>query len=432
MGFDYKNILIFGYARSGKAVEKVLKDINVNYKIYDENIKIDGGLYISKLSKKRLKEFDLIVISPGVSIYHKKIKLAEQLGIKIISELEFGYWFTSAEIIAITGTNGKTTTTKLVNEVLKLAGYKSGVYGNIGNPLSSAYKENLDYIVCEVSSFQLECTDKFLGYIGVLLNVSEDHLDRHKTFKNYVNCKRNLFKNCDNNDYVVIGNNSIHCVNINKEICGNKLLFGNSNCDIYTKENSVFINENKVCTINKKLLEYTFLDNILAVISIMHILKIDYNLINKIDVPSKKENRLECFLKHKGITFINDSKATNPDAVNKAIETIKGNVVLMLGGYDKKLSFKELIKNLPSNITHVVAFGQMGKKISRELYLKKNKNYSTYKSLDLAIDNVLKILKKGDTLLLSPGCSSFDEFSSYEERGKFFKQKILRGFNISE
>lgn len=432
MDFDYKNILIFGYSRSGRAVEKVLKDINVNYKIYDENIKLDGGLYVSKLNKNRLKNFDLIVLSPGVSIYHKKVKLAEQLGIKIISELEFGYWFTSAEIIAVTGTNGKTTTTTLINEVLKLAGYKSGAYGNIGNPLSSAYKKDFDYIVCEVSSFQLESTDKFLGYISILLNVSEDHLDRHKSFKNYVNCKKDLFKNCDNDNYIVIGNNSQHCDKISHEVCGKKLLFGNNNEDIIMKENKVFIHNKKVCDINKRLLDFTFVDNILAVISVMHILKIDYELINKIELPNKKENRLECFLKHGGMTFINDSKATNPDAVKKAIDTIKGNIVLMLGGFDKKISFKNLIKSLPKNVVGIVTFGQMGKSISKELKLRGDIKYISSKTLREGIDEALKIIRKGDTLLFSPGCSSFDEFSSYEERGKFFKQKILRELNIGE
>ena len=163
----------------------------------------------------------------------------------------------------------------------------------------------------------------------------------------------------------------------------------------------------------------------------MHVLKLDYELINKINLPTKKENRLECFLKHKGITFINDSKATNPDAVKKAIETVKGDIVLLLGGYDKKLSFKSFIKWLPKNIIKVVVFGKMSKVISKELKIRSDIDYSAHKTLNDAIDYSLKILNKGDTLLLSPGCSSFDEFSSYKERGEFFKQKILSEYGIS-
>lgn len=430
MDFDYKNILIFGYSRSGKAVEKVLKDIGSNYKIYDDKIKIDGGLYISKLTRRGLSNFDLIILSPGVSIYHKKIKLAEQLGIKVISELEFGFWFTSADIIAVTGTNGKTTTTFLINQVLQLAGFKSDAYGNIGNPLSCAYKKDLDYIVCEVSSFQLESTDKFVGSIGILLNVSPDHIDRHKTFKNYCECKKGLFKNCSPDDYAVIGNNSAYSVKISKDIAGKVLCFGKNNEEVVAKDNKIYINNEKVCEINKKLMEFTFIDNILAVISVMYILKIDFDLINKIKLPSENEHRLECFLRHNGITYINDSKATNPHAVKNAVETIKGNIVLLVGGYDKKLSFKELIGWLPSNVVSVVSFGSAGKRIARELKIL-GKNFVYCKTLDKAIDCGMDILVKGDTLLLSPACSSFDEFTSYEERGKFFKNKVLSRLNLS-
>lgn len=431
MDFDYKNILIYGYSRSGKAVEKVLKDIKANYKIYDSKIKITGGDFLGKLSARILKKYDLIIISPGISIYDKYIKIADKLGIKIISELEFGFWFTSAEIIAITGTNGKTTTTKLINEVLKLAGYKSECYGNIGNPLSQAYKKDLDYIVCEVSSFQLEATDKFVSKIGVLLNISEDHINRHKTFKNYFECKKSLFKNNSNSDFVVLGTDNYYCNEIKNNVIGSVVCFGKNNQEISVKDGEIYINGEKICEINKKLKEYTYIENILAVVSVMKILNIPIEFINKIDMSDKKENRMEEFLVHKGITYINDSKATNPDSVVKALETLKDNIILLVGGTDKNINFKFFVKTIPNNVKETILFGECYKKVSK-LFKKENKKHSSFKTLKLATEYAVDIAEKGDTVILSPACASFDEFSNYEERGEFFKKTIMSRLNISD
>ena len=385
MDFDYKNILIYGYSRSGKAVEKVLKDIKANYKIYDKKIKITGGEFVGKLSYRILRKFDLIVLSPGISIFDKYVKMAERLGIKVISELEFGFWFTSAEVIAVTGTNGKTTTTTMINDVLKLAGYKSEAFGNIGRPLSSAYKMDLDYIVCEVSSFQLEATDNFVSSVGVLLNISEDHIDRHKNFKNYIDCKKSLFKNNSVSDSVVIGTDSKVCDNISQNVIGNVLTFGRNDQNMTIKDSKVYLNGEKICEINKKLKEYTYIDNILAVICVMKFLNIPYEIINKICMEEKLEHRMECFLNNNGVTYINDSKATNPDSVVKAVESIKGNIILLVGGYDKNIKFNSFVEWIPNNIKETICFGQCGKKISKILN-KYNKNYSCFKNLKLATE----------------------------------------------
>ena len=171
MNFDYKNILIMGYGKSGEAVEEIVKKLQVDYKIYDAEKKITGGNYYSRLTKKIVRDFDLIVLSPGISIYNKFVSYAERIGIKVIGELEFGYWFTDSPILAITGTNGKTTTTRLLNNMVATT-YDCNAFGNIGNPLSMGYKEKLDYMVCEVSSFQLESTYSFKPYISVILNIA--------------------------------------------------------------------------------------------------------------------------------------------------------------------------------------------------------------------------------------------------------------------
>lgn len=422
MDFDYKNILIYGYSKSGKAVENVLKDIGVKYKIYDEKIKVTGGEFISKLNKAVLKTFDLIVISPGVSIYSKYLKIADKMHIKIISELEFGFWFTTAEIIAVTGTNGKTTTTKMINEVLNIAGYKSGAYGNIGTPLSSAYGVDLDYIVCEVSSFQLEATDKFVSKFGVLLNISEDHINRHKNLDNYIKCKMALFKNNCNSDNVIIGNNDEFCDKISKKVIGNVITFGN-NGDITCKDNKVYLNGEKIFEISKKLKEYTYIDNILAVIAVMKAISIPYEILNKINTQDRGEHRLELVLSHQGVDYIDDSKATNIHSVEKALDSVKGNIILLLGGQDKGLNFKKFVENLPEKISTTILFGECGKKLSK-LFKKHHKRFACFKTLKMATEYALTIAIKGSTVLLSPACASFDEFSSYAERGDVFKNIV--------
>lgn len=423
MEFDYKNILIWGYGKSGRAVENVLKDINVPYKIYDKKIKVNGGNYIYKLSARVLKQFDLIVLSPAVSIYDKYVKLAEQLGVKVIGELEFGFWFTSADVIAVTGTNGKTTTVRLINEALKTAGYKSGAYGNIGEPLTNAYKVDLDYIVCEVSSFQLETTDRFAPYVNVLLNVDKDHLDRHKTVENYIEIKKSLFKNCDNSDCVVLNMADKNCEKISREIAGSQTNFNTKN-GFEIKNNTLYFKGEKTIKINERLLNYTYTDNILAVACVLKSLNLDLEILNKIELNEPcVPHRLEVFKKFNGVTYIDDSKATNPHAMLKAVETLNGNIVLLLGGLNKGFNFNELISKLPNNVTKIITFGKSGKKISKicKKYNIVNYNVKWLHNVKNILHNVINI---GDTVLFSPACASFDEFNGYDKRGEYFKKIV--------
>ena len=177
-----------GYGKSGIAVEEIVKKLNVDYKIFDSGKGVSGGNYYCKLSRNIISKFDLIVLSPGISIYNKYVVMAEKMGIKVVGELEFGYWFTDRPIVAVTGTNGKTTTTQLISSIIK-SSYRCDAYGNIGKPLSLAYKDNNDYLVCEVSSFQLESTNSFLPYISIILNIAYPFLR---------NMKRNfLIRNSD-------------------------------------------------------------------------------------------------------------------------------------------------------------------------------------------------------------------------------------------
>lgn len=435
MDFVYKNVLIFGYGKSGKAVEQVLRDIGINYKIYDKNIKINGGNFIYKLSLNKLKVFDLIVVSPGVSIYNKYLKKAELLNIKIISELEFGYWFTSADIIAVTGTNGKTSTVLALAKLLQNEGYKCDAYGNIGKPLTSAYKQNYDFIICEVSSFQLEITDRFLPKTTIILNIAPDHIDRHKTFSNYLACKKEVLKNCKNESIVITNDDNEYCKKIVKDVDCNKVFFSkkNENADIYFKDNKVYLMDgnNKKLYLDLKNNKVLYTDNLLALIAVAKWLNISAEKVLEVVKNNKAPHRIENFLKHKNVTYINDSKGTNIHACEKAIESINGNIILLMGGYNKNLKFNKFFKDVTSKIKCVIFFGDCKRNLNS---IAKKNNLNTYisKNLDDACNKAIELASSGDTVLFSPACASFDEFNNYAERGDYFKSLILSKVNRNE
>ena len=206
MDFKYKNVLIWGYGASGRAVEKVLIDKSIDYEILDEDEKINGGGFLDKLTKKDIKKFDLIVLSPGVDFNRWEIKFAKSNGVNVISEIEFGYMFLypKTKVVAVTGTNGKTTTVDMISRVLKEANYNVAALGNIGNPLSGAYGKKYDFVVVELSSFQLKNTKNFKADIAVILNIDYDHLDRHKSYEDYIESKLKIFNNQQKNDIAII------------------------------------------------------------------------------------------------------------------------------------------------------------------------------------------------------------------------------------
>jgi len=430
MNFDYKNILIMGYAKSGKAVEEIVRKLNINYKIHDASHKINGGNYYGKLSKKKISEFDLVVISPGVSIYNKFVVMAEKLGIKVVGELEFGYWFTNSPVIAITGTNGKTTTTALTNNIVS-SEYSSGAYGNIGEPLCNAYNKQLDYLVVEVSSFQLESTYNFKPNISVILNIAEDHLDRHKSFENYVKCKIGLLKNCTEKSIVVINADDKVLMDRTKSIKAKKYYISK-----FGKVKGVYISNDKIyANISNGIQEIMsvdeisefggILEDVLASILIGLLLKINKEkIINQVKSFQLSPHRMDKFLTKNGIEFIDDSKSTNVHSTVNALNSSKDNIILLLGGEDKKLSFDEIFIKFKEKIKYIVAFGSARKKLLKSAkkcgfeHIKVAKNFYT------AVSVAVGLSQEKDTVLLSPACTSFDEFNNYAERGEKFKDII--------
>lgn len=427
MKFGYKNVLIFGYGRSGHAVEDVLIDKKINYKIFDEKIDVDGVKFLSKLNKNILKTFDLIVISPAVSICNKKIKLAKKMGIKVISEIEFAYYFCNSKIIAVTGTNGKTTLVQLIYHILKTNGVNAELLGNIGTPFSNTYKSNCDVTVLEVSSFQLEAVEQFRADIAVLLNLDADHLDRHKNLEIYQKTKYNIFNNQSSDDYAII-NSSANIKEYSNKI-NSKIFYINGN-GIEIVDDIVYILDGciqiKVCDVNELNNLNTCIDNVLAGILVCFLYGLNLNdILTSLKSFKTDKDRLEVVAVKNDVIYINDSKATNIHAMKYALNELKNkSVYLLLGGFDKKLDFTNFFNNVPINVVKIVLFGNLGKKLEKTCKRCKYFNFVKVNKLIDAINYCKENATKNSVVLLSPASSSFDEFSSYKERGEFFAKNI--------
>lgn len=431
MEFDYKNVLIVGYGVSGKGAEEILKKLNVKYRVYDEK---DKRADYNRLNKKIILQFDLIILSPGISVFSKEVQLAQKLNIKVVSELEFGYWFTSCPIIAITGTNGKTTTTKLTNSVVATT-YSSNTFGNIGTPLSLAHSTDLDYLVCEVSSFQMECVETFKPDISIILNLAEDHIDRHKTFDNYINCKLNLLKNNTSKSITILNGDDNLLLSKTKGVNGKVYYFSKYGKvkGVYLLNNKIYSNVNgrdeELFSLNEIENLHNVLENTLASILVGELLKVGRDKI--LEVLKKFEfssHRLEIVYQKENVKYIDDSKSTNIHSAKHAIENVDGDIVLLLGGKNKKLSFDDIFNKNENRLKYVIAFGSARKEILKSAKKFNYKNIIGFKKFYDAVKFACSMNVSECSILMSPACASFDEFKNYAERGETFS-KLVKEFN---
>lgn len=430
MKFDYKKVLILGYGASGKAVENVLNAYDIDYVIYDKNKSIP--YCANKINKKIIKGVDLAVLSPGISVYSKVVRKLIKYGIKVISEIEFGYYFCKSKIIAVTGTNGKTTTSSLIYHILKSAGANVALLGNIGTPFSNISNSNADVAVVEVSSFQLEAVEHFKPDIAVLLNIAPDHIDRHGTIENYANTKFEIFKNQTSLDHCILTRSVSGYHNIDSIKSNIFTILANG---INVEDDTIYIYDDgekyKVC--DKSIVDGidTCIDNVLASILACFLYGINVrDIVSSLIDFSVPKYRCEKIISSTNVTYINDSKSTNIHSMEYAVESLKDvNICLMLGGFDKKLDFSVFISHLPHNIKQLVLFSDAGKRIAKVCKKYGYKNYVLFDKLIDAIEYVKANIKEDTTVLFSPANSSFDEFDNYVERGEFFVNSI-KGLEI--
>ena len=423
MKFKNKKCLVYGLGESGRSAIKLLNLLGAHVFFYDEDMKYINQIgYVKNLEKEK---FDYCVVSPGVKIIgNEKFEILKKNKTKILSELDLGYVFIKGKIIAVTGTNGKTTTCMLIYKILKEAGKEVYLCGNIGLPITNLYgKTNKDsFIVCEVSSFQLESSEIFKCEVGAILNIKPDHLDRHGSMEEYINVKSKLLKMSHVNVLNLDDENAKKLINNKKCVYFTKNLIKKG---VFIKNNCIFYNKTKIFDLSKlNLLGEKNLENVLASVACLSQYKIPICAYDKaISSFKPASHRMEKVGEHRGITFIDDSKATNVASTINALSAFKNkNIILLLGGQGKGYPYDEIFKY---DIKEVVTFGEEGKVIFEcaKKYNKVGQNFSTFEDACIFTMHEAKI---GDVVLLSPACSSFDEFSSYAERGEKFKEIVLR------
>jgi len=365
-----------------------------------------GNIELGGHTDKFIKTADLIVVSPGVRRDAEPIKWAEVRKIPVISELELAYTMCSAPIIAVTGTSGKTTTTTLIGQMLRSGGLDAIICGNIGNPFSGEIKKikKNSVVVLEVSSFQLELIDKFKPRVSVILNISDNHLDRHKDMHEYITAKCRVFLSQDKSDIVFLNKNDELLSEIAGVIKNPKVEFFNEYKDLGRKYN--ILNE-----------------DFLAAMSVASFMGVDEAKMLEVLKDFKGiEHRLEHVANVRGVDFINDSKATTISSVGWALKSLEENIVLIMGGRYKGGDFGLLKPLVEQKVDYIISIGEARTQIKDGL--NGVKPIFEANSFSEAVFEGFKKAKKGGRVLLSPGCSSFDMFENYKERGKIFKELV--------
>ncbi|MCT4615086.1 MAG: UDP-N-acetylmuramoyl-L-alanine--D-glutamate ligase [Marinifilaceae bacterium] len=418
------SILVSDYGQIKEKYKKILSD---------NNIPFEEG----KHSFDEILNSDIIVKSPGIPDTAKIIVEAKQKNIKIVSEIEFAGYFSNAKMICITGSNGKTTTTMMIHHMLQKAGFKVGLAGNIGNSLALQVANN-DYThyVVELSSFQLDDMFDFKADISILMNITPDHLDRYDyKMSNYVNSKFRITQNQTEAQSFIYCADDKETVNYlsNNSIDASEYAFSVSQ-DIsegaFVENNEIIISTNK----NEKLMDRAELSlsgihnlyNSMAAALVGDILN-----IKKEDIRESLkdfvgvEHRLERCRKHNDVLYINDSKATNVNSAWYALESVGKNTIWIVGGVDKGNDYSELFDLAKEKLKAIICLGTDNSKII-EAFSNFNLPMIEANSMSVAVTEASNLSEPGDTVLLSPACASFDLFNSYEDRGKQFKEEVLK------
>lgn len=449
-------IAVLGLARSGRAAAKKLRDLGnipfVSDSSCGKELKLPSGFLeqfpheIGEHTEKILNA-DLIVISPGIPLTIPILRIARERKIPIWSELELGYQIlksTKAKLIAVTGSNGKSTTVSLIQHILRSTNKKSILAGNIGNPLTSfpIEKDIYDFIVLEVSSFQLDTIHQFHPHIAILLNITPDHLDRYDSFEDYKLAKMRIFKNQNllSKEPSPPQIEDIGIVNWDDEVC--RHLFEQSdryinfsverkvNPYLFVQEENLVIKDfkdNEVAVQLDKIPikgKYNFGNISAAVISMLFIGITAAEIKQGILTFTGLEHRLEIVKVIRGVTYINDSKATNSDSVRCALNAFSNPMNLIMGGSDKNEDFSALKPLVKSKVKNLILLGETKEKLQRtfedvvDIFLATGLEDAVYKAKSLS--------KDGFIVILSPGCASFDMFKNFEQRGKSFKSIVKK------
>lgn len=448
MKLEESNVLIFGTGLSGIAAANLLQNINSNIILFDGNTDLvieevkaklspefNGEIVIGELSDELLSRIQVAVLSPGVPTDLDIINKIRETGITIIGEIELAYYFSKGKIAAITGTNGKTTTTTLLGEIMKTYYENVFVVGNIGIPYTKIALEttNDSVIVAEMSSFQLETIKDFRPNVSAILNISPDHLNRHHTMENYILAKLNITINQKAEDVCVLNYEDEVLRNFGKSLKCKVIYFSSQHTlleGIYLQnENIIYSTENSqeiICDIHElNIFGRHSYENVMAAVAMALSLEVPVSCIRKaITSFVAVEHRIEFVTTKNGVKYYNDSKGTNPDASMKAIESMEVPTYLIAGGYDKGSDFDDWIKAFNGKIKRLLLIGQTSEKIAETARANGFEAILIVKNLQEAVTICYEQAIAGECVLLSPACASWGMFKNYEERGHLFKEYV--------
>ncbi|MCH5275503.1 MAG: UDP-N-acetylmuramoyl-L-alanine--D-glutamate ligase [Lachnospiraceae bacterium] len=449
MDLKNKRALIIGSGKSGIAAAKLLYEAGAKPVLFDSNEKLeveeirgkltdmdDMEIYVGSLPKEEKESTQLLVVSPGVPVDTPFIEEFRQRQIPVIGEIELGYLLERGRVVAITGTNGKTTTTTLVGEIMKAYFENVFVVGNIGNPytLEASRTDESSVTVAEISSFQLETVDTFHPAVSAILNITPDHLNRHHTMENYVAAKEAIAGR-QTKDEVCVLNYEDGYLRSFADRCPAKVIFFSS---VQTLEDGFYREgdyiyraksgkSQKLMNIHTdmNLVGQCNVENVMAALAIAESMQVPLDTTLAVIKTFKAvEHRIEYVAEKCGVTYYNDSKGTNPDAAIQGIRAMSRPTVLIGGGYDKGSEYDEWIEAFDGKVKCLVLIGQTREKIAE---CAKKHGFSAIKMAD-SFEEAFRICtetaKSGDAVLLSPACASWGMFSNYEERGRIFKEYV--------
>ena len=442
-----KNVLVFGSGISGIGAAGLLEERGASVTLYDGNDKLDveeirgkmkdgakTDIVLGEFPEELLGKLDLVIISPGVPTDLPIVNRMRESDIPVVGEIELAYELGKGEVLAITGTNGKTTTTALLGEIMKAVYDSVFVVGNIGIPYTNVVDETRDdsVIVAEMSSFQLESIVDFRPRVSAILNITPDHLNRHHTMEAYIQAKKNVAINQTAEDTCVL-NYEDEVLREFGETLQTKVLYFSSkrklDKGIYLDDGNIIYrnpDECLVCNVKElKLLGVHNYENVMAAVAMAAAYGVPMDSIRKtIKEFAGVEHRIEFVAEKNGVAYYNDSKGTNPDAAIRGIQAMNRPTYLIGGGYDKQSEYKEWIESFDGKVKKLLLIGQTREKIAKEA---EECGFTDIMLLDTFEDAVLtaaKLAEPGEAVLLSPACASWGMFKNYEERGDKFKEIV--------
>lgn len=449
MEFRNKKILVLGAGISGRSVAGVLagqgglvtlndvKEMDIQKAEFQQLQTLGVRLIFGHQRETLLEGVDYIVLSPGISIYIPLIQAARKRNITVMSEIEVAYQLCKAPMIAITGTNGKTTTTTLTGEMLKAADKAVVVGGNIGLALSHEVMgvDHAGIVVAEISSFQLESIIDFKPRIAAILNLTPDHIDRHHTMDEYQRTKERLFVNQTDSEYLIL-NYDDGVVRTMAERAASQILFFSITTELqsgaFVKEGIMQIRwqgqTHTICSVAEmKLLGRHNVENALAACCAAFLMGVNTATMSAVlQHFTGVEHRIEPVSTIDGVTYYNDSKATNPESSIKALESFAGHVILIAGGRDKNTDLTEFMTLVKEKVDHFIVLGEAKERFSSSAQKCGVTNIHHAASMEEAVHLAHQLAHEPQVVLLSPACASYDMFTNYEERGRVFKQLVCR------